>query len=120
MPGMVSGSTRQDRSTQLLHGVLDMCLMAVIREEPSYGYEMANKLTERGLGLASEGSIYPILSRLQRSGMIEGYLVQSSGGPARKYYRITDKGRRSLETWVGEWRAFRSAVDSVLGVDDAL
>lgn len=116
---MVSGSTRQDRSTQLLHGVLDMCLMAVIREEPSYGYEMARKLSKRGLGLASEGSIYPILSRLQRSGMIEGYLVQSSEGPARKYYRITDKGRRSLETWKDEWKDFRSAVDSVVGVDDA-
>ncbi|MCO6502784.1 MAG: PadR family transcriptional regulator [Acidimicrobiales bacterium] len=116
---MVSGSTRQDRSTQLLHGVLDMCLMAVIREEPSYGYEMARKLSERGLGLASEGSIYPVLSRLQRSGMIEGYLVQSSEGPARKYYRITDKGRRSLDTWMDEWKHFRSAVDSVVGVDDA-
>lgn len=116
---MVSGSTRQDRSTQLLHGVLDMCLMAVIREEPSYGYEMAHKLTERGLGLASEGSIYPILSRLQRSAMIEGYLVQSSEGPARKYYRITDKGRTALRTWVDEWRGFRTAVDSVMGVDDA-
>ncbi|MFO7299891.1 MAG: PadR family transcriptional regulator [Actinomycetes bacterium] len=116
---MVSGGTRQDRSSQLLHGVLDMCLMAVIREEPSYGYEMASKLTERGLGLASEGSIYPILSRLQRSGLIEGYLVQSSEGPARKYYRITDKGRKSLEEWVGVWKSFRTAVDLVIGGDDA-
>lgn len=116
---MVSGSTRQDRSTQLLHGVLDMCLMSVIREEPSYGYEMAHKLTERGLGLASEGSIYPILSRLQRSGLIQGYLVQSSEGPARKYYRITEKGRKAVDGWVGDWRSFRAAVDLVLGEDDA-
>ena len=96
-----------------------MCLMAVIREEPSYGYEMAHKLSERGLGLASEGSIYPILSRLQRSGMVEGYLVQSTEGPARKYYRITQNGRQALESWVGDWRAFSAAVDSVLEVDDA-
>lgn len=112
---MVSGGTRQERGSQLLHGVLDMCLMSIIDEESSYGYEMAHKLTERGLGLASEGSIYPILSRLQRQGMIEGYLVQSSEGPARKYYRITARGRKALAAWLDEWRSFRSAVDSVIG-----
>lgn len=115
MCSMVSGGTRQDRSSQLLHGVLDMCLMSIIDEESSYGYEMAHKLTERGLGLASEGSIYPILSRLQKQGMIEGYLVQSSEGPARKYYRMTDRGRTALTAWLADWRSFRTAVDSVIG-----
>ncbi len=116
---MVSGGARQDRGTQLLHGVLDMCLLSIIDEESSYGYEMAHKLTERGLSLASEGSIYPILSRLQKQGMIEGYLVQSSEGPARKYYRMTPRGRKALTSWLDEWRRFRSAVDSVIGGGDA-
>lgn len=96
-----------------------MCLISVIKDEPSYGYEMASKLNERGLGLASEGSIYPILSRLQKLGMIEGYLVQSTEGPARKYYRITDKGRKALRGWLDEWRSFRAAVDGVIGDGDA-
>jgi PadR family transcriptional regulator, regulatory protein PadR len=113
------GAREQDRGSQLLHGVLDMCLMSVIAEEPSYGYEMVQKLADRGLGLASEGSIYPILSRLQKQGMIDGYLVQSTEGPARKYYRITDKGRSALESWLADWRSFRVAVDRVIGDDRA-
>jgi PadR family transcriptional regulator PadR len=96
---MVLKSTGQDRATQLLHGVLDMCLMSIIDDEPSYGYEMVSKLRERGLNLASEGSIYPLLSRLQKQGMIESYLVQSTEGPARKYYRMTAAGRDALQQW---------------------
>jgi PadR family transcriptional regulator PadR len=106
--------TGQDRSTQLLHGVLDMCLLSIIEEEASYGYEMAYKLRERGLDLAGEGSIYPLLSRLQKQGMIEGYLVQSTEGPARKYYRISPPGRAALEQWRKDWQEFKSSVDAVL------
>lgn len=91
-----------------------MCLLSIIDEESSYGYEMVHKLRDRGLDLASEGSIYPLLSRLQKHGMIEGYLVQSSEGPARKYYRMSAKGRQALEAWRGEWQGFRDAVDAVL------
>ncbi len=104
--------------TQLLHGVLGMCLLSIIADEPSYGYEMVSKLRERGLDLASEGSIYPLLSRLQKQGVIEGYLVQSSEGPARKYYRMSEKGAEVLEQWTGDWRDFRSSVDAVLGGGD--
>ncbi len=111
-------STGQDRSTQLLHGVLDMCLMSIIDEEPSYGYEMVKKLRDRGLDLASEGSIYPLLSRLQKQGMIESYLVQSSEGPARKYYRMSNRGRTSLKQWRTDWNRFRVAVDGVLNGSD--
>lgn len=108
------GPGQGSHSTQLLHGVLDMCLLSLIDEETSYGYEMVAKLRDRGLDLASEGSIYPLLSRLQRQGMIEGYLVQSSEGPARKYYRMSDRGRKTLDQWRTEWQEFRSSVDGVL------
>lgn len=91
-----------------------MCLLSLIEEEASYGYEMVAKLKQRGLDLASEGSIYPLLSRLQKQGMIDGYLVQSSEGPARKYYRMSDKGRQTLEQWRAEWRDFSSSVNTVL------
>jgi len=111
---MVPEGTGQDRATQLLHGVLDMCLMSIINEEPSYGYEMVSKLKERGLNLASEGSIYPLLSRLQKQGVIESYLVQSSEGPARKYYRMSARGRDVLEQWRRDWDAFRDSVNEVL------
>lgn len=111
---MVPRRARQSHTTQLLHGVLDMCLLSLIEEEASYGYEMVAKLRNRGLDLASEGSIYPLLSRLQKQGIIEGYLVQSPAGPARKYYRMSDDGREVLEQWRTEWREFSSSVNSVL------
>jgi PadR family transcriptional regulator PadR len=91
-----------------------MCLLSLIDEEASYGYEMVNKLRDRGLDLTSEGSIYPLLSRLQKQGMIEGYLVQSSEGPARKYYRMSKDGRQVLDEWRQEWGRFSKAVDAVL------
>lgn len=91
-----------------------MCLLALIGEEPSYGYEMVSKLQDRGLELVSEGSIYPLLSRLQKKGLIVGYFVESSGGPPRKYYRIAPEGRRLLEDWVAEWGRVSNGVEAVL------
>ncbi len=111
---MVSNGAGQSRVSQLLHGVLDMCLLSLIEEEATYGYEMVSKLRERGLDLASEGSIYPLLSRLQKQGMIEGYLVQSPAGPARKYYRMSEAGRDALSIWRSDWGEFVGAVDTVL------
>lgn len=91
-----------------------MCLLSLIEEEATYGYEMVTKLRDRGLDLASEGSIYPLLSRLQKQGLIEGYLVQSPSGPARKYYKMSPQGAVVLDQWRQEWRDFSTAVDSVL------
>lgn len=96
-----------------------MCLLSLIEEEATYGYEMVDKLRQRGLDLASEGSIYPLLSRLQKQGIIEGYLVQSPAGPARKYYRMSEEGREILDVWRQEWREFSSAVDAVLDGGDS-
>jgi PadR family transcriptional regulator PadR len=103
-----------ERSSQLLKGVLDMCLLAIIAEEPSYGYEMVRKLHERGLSLASEGSIYPLLSRLQRQELIEGYLVASTEGPRRKYYRVLPDGEERLAIWKSEWQELGEGVNRVL------
>lgn len=103
-----------DHSSQLLKGVLDMCLLALIAEEPSYGYEMVDKLERRGLELVSGGSIYPLLSRLQKRGYIEGYFVESSGGPPRKYYRIAADGRVRLAEWMAEWSKLSRGVEEVL------
>lgn len=104
----------QEHSSQLLKGVLDMCLLALVAEQPTYGYEMARKLEERGLHLASEGSIYPLLSRLQRQGLVEGYLVESAGGPARKYYKLAPPGASTLSSWVADWNALAFGVNGVI------
>ncbi|CAB3389464.1 PadR family transcriptional regulator [Kyrpidia spormannii] len=111
----------EKRSTQLLKGVLDMLLLAFIDREPCYGYEMVQKLHEKGLELVSEGSIYPLLGRLEKNGFVEGYFVRSDQGPNRKYYRILPRGREHLKKWTGEWREFAQAVQQILdeGVDEA-
>ena len=104
-----------ERSSQLLKGVLDMCLLALIAEEPSYGYEMVRKLQDRGLALVGEGSIYPLLSRLQRQDLVESYFVEvPGGGPPRKYYRIRPAGRDRLAEWSEEWRRLATGVEQVL------
>ena len=112
MQYMALGSQRQ---TALLRGVLDLCLLAVMDEGPAYGYEMTKRLRERGLTIVGEGSIYPLLGRLERDGLVETYRAASSnGGPQRKYYRPSSAGRLALAMGVSEWRAARDAVDAVL------
>ena len=107
------------RRTQLLRGVLDLCLLALIDEGPAYGYEMPKRLRARGLSIVGEGSIYPLLGRLEREGLVETYRAASDGGPPRKYYRPSQSGRRALAAGVTEWRAARDAVDAVLGPVEA-
>ena len=104
-----------DHGSQLLKGVLDMCLLSLIDEEPSYGYEMAAKLNKRGVKLVSDGSIYPTLSRLQKASLVEGYFVEADGsGPPRKYYRIVKAGKARLEEWTEEWHDLSAGVSAIL------
>jgi PadR family transcriptional regulator, regulatory protein PadR len=103
-----------ERHTQLLRGVLDLCLLAVVDEAPAYGYEMTKRLRARGLSIVGEGSVYPLLGRLERDGLVETYRGASNGGPPRKYYRTSADGRRMLADGMSEWRATRDAIDTVL------
>jgi PadR family transcriptional regulator, regulatory protein PadR len=112
-------ATDAGRRTQLLRGVLDLCLLAVMDEGPAYGYEMTKRLRARGLSIVGEGSIYPLLGRLERERLVETYSATSNGGPPRKYYRPSPAGRRALAAGVSEWRAARDALDAVLGPVEA-
>jgi PadR family transcriptional regulator, regulatory protein PadR len=104
----------ETRSTQLLKGTLDMCLLAMLARQPCYGYEMVQQLARQGLDLVSEGSIYPLLSRLQHHGYIEGYWVPSTEGPKRKYYRLLPAGAKQLAQWQADWETFAQAVAQIL------
>lgn len=102
--------------TQLRKGVLELCVLTLLSRGDAYGYEIASRLMEEvGMG---EGTIYPLMRRMQDDGMVSTYLVEVPGSPPRKYYRMTDLGRATLTAQRGEWRSFRSAVDRMLG-DDA-
>jgi PadR family transcriptional regulator, regulatory protein PadR len=107
------------RRTQLLRGVLDLCLLAVMGQGPAYGYEMTKRLAERGLSIVGEGSIYPLLGRLERDGLVDTHRAASNGGPPRKYYELSPQGKAALTSGIKEWRATRDAVDVVLGLAKA-
>jgi PadR family transcriptional regulator PadR len=109
-------ATAEGRRSQLLKGVLDLCLLAVIDEGPAYGYEMTKRLRARGLSMVGEGSIYPLLGRLERDGLVQTHRAASNGGPPRKYYRLSTEGERALKAGVLEWETARSAVDGALGL----
>ena len=89
--------------SQLLKGILDGCVLAVIEKNPVYGYELSKKLQDIGLQDVSEGTIYPVLLRLQKNGLIRGEMRPSDSGPNRKYYFLTAAGEEALEIISVEW-----------------
>ena len=97
---------------QLKKGVLELCVLALLSRSDAYGYEIASRLAQ-GIGMG-EGTIYPLMRRMQADGLVATYLVESPSGPSRKYYRLTDAGRASFETQKTEWTAFSAAVDGLL------
>ena len=99
--------------SQLLKGILDGCVLSIIEKKPVYGYELSTKLQEAGLGDVSEGTIYPILLRLQKNGLISGEMQPSESGPNRKYYYLTEQGKESLDTIASEWMQIVKPVNSL-------
>jgi PadR family transcriptional regulator PadR len=99
--------------TQLRKGVLELCVLTLLSQADAYGYEIASRLMrEVGMG---EGTIYPLMRRMQDDGLVTTYLVEAPGGPPRKYYRMTDAGRATLKAQRGEWKSFMQSVERMLG-----
>ncbi len=113
MRHMVPGEARNPL-TELRRGVLEHCVLAVVREEESYAFDIVRVLSDAGDLVTSEGTIYPLLSRLRRDRLVTTTWRESDAGPPRRYYRITDEGRRALDAFIGEWARFRDAVDALL------
>jgi PadR family transcriptional regulator, regulatory protein PadR len=98
---------------QLKKGVLELCVLALLSRGDGYAYDIASRLA-KGIDMG-EGTIYPLMRRLQQDGLVDTYLQESASGPPRKYYRLTDAGKRSFESQKTEWAAFSKAVDDILG-----
>lgn len=113
MRDMVLGETRKPL-TELRRGVLEFCVLAVVRNEELYAFEIVRTLSDAGELVSSEGTMYPLLARLRRDGLVAATWRESDAGPPRRYYRITAGGRRALDAFVAEWTRFRSAVDALL------
>ncbi|VWX53687.1 PadR family transcriptional regulator [Novosphingobium sp. 9U] len=97
---------------QLKKGVLGLCVLALLSRGDSYAYEIASRMADAvDMG---EGTIYPLMRRMQSDGLVATYLEESPSGPPRKYYRITEIGRDRLDAQVAEWRAFVGAVEGLI------
>ncbi|HEX5595617.1 MAG TPA: PadR family transcriptional regulator [Micromonosporaceae bacterium] len=104
----------QERRGQWLRGVLDLCVLALLQQRESYGYELAQSLESAGLGPIQGGTLYPVLLRLQRTGLVTAWWREGEIGPARKYYRLTPAGDETLRRSTVEWDHFSRHVGAIL------
>jgi PadR family transcriptional regulator PadR len=104
--------------TQLLKGVLDVAVLAVLHEEDGYGYDVVRRLREAGLEEIGDASVYGTLRRLFQGGFLTSYVVPSDEGPHRKYYGLNGAGRDLLTRSTKTWRSFAATLDGLLGIND--
>lgn len=100
--------------TQMMKGILDGCLLAMIKEKECYGYEIAEQLSQYGFETISEGTIYPLLLRMQREGLVTSVRKDSIAGPKRKYYSLTSKGQESLDDFLARWNQLEKSVNAII------
>ena len=101
-------------TTQLLRGVLDVAVLAVVEQDDGYGYDVLRRLRRGGLTEVGDASVYGTLRRLYAAGALTSYVVPSDEGPHRKYYGITPAGRDQLASSAKEWISFADTVTSLL------
>lgn len=102
-------------NVQFKKGVLELCVLALTSKKDRYGYELVEEISKRFE--ISEGTIYPLLRRLTKEGLFSTYLMESTEGPPRKYYKITEKGSMLKEELVLEWKSFSSGVSQIIEED---
>jgi len=100
--------------TQLLKGVLDVAVLAVLAREDGYGYDVVRRLRQAGLHDVGDASVYGTLRRLYAAGALTSYVVPSDAGPHRKYYGMTPTGETMLEDQGKSWRAFAETMHHLL------
>ena len=99
---------------QLHKGTLEGCILKIISREATYGYAIAVTLRESGFDDLTEGTLYPLLLRLERKGLIAAEYRAGSGGPSRKYYQLTPDGAQCLAEFVAAWQTTGAAVNRIL------
>jgi PadR family transcriptional regulator PadR len=104
--------------TNLRRGALEFCVLAMLDQQQLYGLDIARRLTADGVLMSSEGTLYPLLSRLRKAGLVTTTWQESAEGPPRRYYALTPDGRESLAAFNRTWPLFRDAVDAALDRGD--
>jgi PadR family transcriptional regulator, regulatory protein PadR len=100
--------------SQLRRGVLEFCVLALLRDGERYAFELVRTLGEADGMVTSEGTLYPLLSRLRREGLVATTWRESPSGPPRRYYTLTAQGEDVLEAFTAEWERFSRSVDGLL------
>jgi len=111
-----------DSLAQLRRGCVEHCVLALLRQGERYGFELARSLADHGALIASEGTIYPLLARLRKNGMVATTWRESPEGPPRRYYTLTAAGERAISEFAESWKLFSRAVDTIMdgmGAPDA-
>lgn len=101
-------------TSQLLKGVLDVAVLAVIRDDDGYGYDIVRRLRAAGIDEIGDASVYGTLRRLFAAGVLTSYVVPSEGGPHRKYYGINAQGKAMLAAHAADWNRFAATMSSLL------
>jgi PadR family transcriptional regulator PadR len=101
-------------TTQLLKGVLDLAVLAALRDEDGYGYDILRRLRGAGLEDVGDASVYGTLRRLFNAGFLSTYVVPSDEGPHRKYYALNPAGRAELQRSGKVWHGFALIMDDLL------
>ncbi|WP_208559485.1 PadR family transcriptional regulator [Marinilactibacillus kalidii] len=102
------------KKTQLLKGVLEGCILLIIKKKEVYGYELVQQLKQSGFEDIVGGTVYPILQKLEKNELTTSVKKPSPDGPDRKYYQITDKGRDYCESFVQSWRELETSVHHLI------
>ncbi|MDR0284808.1 MAG: PadR family transcriptional regulator [Propionibacteriaceae bacterium] len=103
-------------STQLKKGALELCVLALLRDQDRYGYELATTISEEIE--VTLGTIYPLLKRIKEVGYVSTEVRESADGPARKYYHLTAAGRAAFARSLDEWTRFTTSINTMIGAHD--
>jgi PadR family transcriptional regulator PadR len=109
-----------DKRSQWLKGILDLCVLGILVDGEAYGYEIAGRLAERGIGEVKGGTLYPALAKLEDDGHVVATWRAGDGGPNRKYYRITPSGTAHLALESAGWQALADAAGELMGLPERL
>lgn len=101
-------------SSQILKGTLESCILSLINKRDMYGYEILEELYKYNLDMVAKGTIYPLLLKLEKENLIEGYFTESNDGPPRKYYKITNDGKIYIEEFRDIWRKISKSINDII------
>lgn len=100
--------------SQVRKGSLELCILGLIKEKDIYAFELIQELEKIESLVLTEGTIYPLLKRLQGDDLISSFWVESESGPPRKYYRMTERGNDFFNEMEKEWTKFNQAINQIL------